>query len=1644
MSNSPLASILMFVSFMCAILWLAPSTASAQSVPSPLVISELRFRGYFGSNDEYVELYNNTDSDIVVSTTDGSAGWAVAEYGGYRLQDAGNAVIPNGTVIKARSHLLVANYYQSGRSVVRLYDCCNYVTYGYFDGHQEPDDFAVAIFTTNNQANFTDAYRLDSVGFSTIPSGVYREGVGLPPIGSTPGEYAFVRRANGFQLQDTNDNFTDFQFVSTTGGVWNGVQSRLGAPAPENGNSVRRGNLPGNAAPTAGLLDTNAAANAQPNEVRDYQPVGNGTQGTFELRRKITNTTGATITKLRLRVNDITGFPQQFGLADLRVLSSADKSVQLSNGSTVTLKGTTLDQAPTQFLGGGVNSSISIPLPGGSLANGASVSFRIVLGVMQTGDYRFDTDIPLGNTQGTITPGAANASIFGKIGNSSDGPAIGFGGVTVILSGSQTATTTTDANGDYAFNNLPVGGSYSVTPSKAGFTFAPVLQQVANLSGNQELDFNCGFNKPQAGDIVFSEFRERGPAGDGDEFVEIYNNTDTDFTVSTDDESDGWSVLQTGYGYFVIPNGTVIKARQHIAGTFFYTAYSGIDSVVNTYAGINPFDYPNWGYYDGYQLPDDQGLAMFKTNNAAHFNTSYRLDAVGFTTTANSLFKEGAGLPPMGVAQPEYSFVRRAVGFTAQDTDNNAADWVFVTTDGGVYNGVQSVLGAPGPETSSAPIRANLPGVCGLTKSILDPDVAANTGENLVSAGGTVSIRRKITNGSSIKITRVRFRVVDISTLGNRGPGEADLRVVSSTDTTATLSNGATVTIKGTTLDQPPSQPNGGGLNSSLSVALPSGGLSPGASINVQFLLNVAQPGTYRFEIDVPETPCDTTGPSTVATVNPNPNAAGWNNGDVTVNLDASDNANGSGIKQINYVASGGTSIPLTSVNSATVPVLVTGEGQTVITYFARDNASNTESPHTLVVKIDKTAPVISNIPSPTVEATSSSGATVTWTGPSVSDNLDPNATISCSRLSGSSFPMGDTQVTCTASDQAGNSSTASFTVTVNPPADPIPPVTSGLLSPGANANGWNNSDVLLSLSASDNAGGSGVKEVIYSASGAQTIPATTISGSSASLAITVEGMTTVTYFARDNAGNTEGLKTVVIRIDKTPPVIDASRTPAANAAGWNKEDVTANYTASDSLSGLDPSSPANGSFVFSSEGANQSHTFTVTDAAGNMTSVTVGNVNVDKTAPTLDSPATAGGNPYVAGAWTNHPVTVSFNCTDGGSGVADVTQPVTVNSEGVNQSASGQCTDIAGNSVNVTFDHIKIDMTAPAITASRTPAANASGWNNGDVTASYSASDALSGLNSPANGSFTFTSEGANQSHVFTVTDAAGNSANATIDHVSIDKTAPALSCASADGLWHAADVTIACTATESISSLTDAANANFNLVTSVAGGTETANASTNSRAVCDVAGNCATAGPINGNKVDKKPPTITITAPAAGSYLLNQAVTVQFTCTDGRSGVASCNGTSANGGPLDTATAGGKTFTVNATDNAGNSAAPVVVNYTVGFGVVALYDQTKAAKSGSTIPIKIRLVDANGANVSSTAITVHAVSVVQTSSQTSPLVADSGNSNPDFDFRYDAALGGYIFNLQTRGYGTGSYLLNLIAGGGPPVYSVGFQVRQ
>jgi probable HAF family extracellular repeat protein len=111
--------------------------------------------------------------------------------------------------------------------------------------------------------------------------------------------------------------------------------------------------------------------------------------------------------------------------------------------------------------------------------------------------------------------------------------------------------------------------------------------------------------------------------------------------------------------------------------------------------------------------------------------------------------------------------------------------------------------------------------------------------------------------------------------------------------------------------------------------------------------------------------------------------------------------------------------------------------------------------------------------------------------------------------------------------------------------------------------------------------------------------------------------------------------------------------------------------------------------------------------------------------------------------------------------------------------------------------------------------------------------------------------------------------------------------------------------------------------------------------------------------------------------------------------------------------------------------------------YHICLLYDPSKAKKSGSTIPIKLRLCDQSGSNLSTSSITLQAVTVRKVSDATTSGVEDAGNANPDSYFRYDSNLQGYIFNLQTTGLTGGSYTLDFKAGSDAVVYKAPFQVR-
>jgi hypothetical protein len=280
-------------------------------------------------------------------------------------------------------------------------------------------------------------------------------------------------------------------------------------------------------------------------------------------------------------------------------------------------------------------------------------------------------------------------------------------------------------------------------------------------------------------------------------------------------------------------------------------------------------------------IPDNAGIALFNNNTPADFILANRLDAAGSTSEANTLYKEGTGYPALTPFSIDYSFYRDScgkggsittlgvcpTGGNLKDTNNNAADFVFVDTNG-TSAGAGQRLGAPGPENLSSPIERN----ASFNVGLLDICVAAASPPNRVrdftsdpannSTFGTLDIRRTVTNNTGGNVTRLRFRIIDITTFPAPS-GFADLRPRTSTAVVVTVdrppcgSGTSNVTVEGTALEQPPSQPNGGGFNSSLSagvvtLATP---IANGASVDVRWLLGIQQTGTFKIYVNVEALP---------------------------------------------------------------------------------------------------------------------------------------------------------------------------------------------------------------------------------------------------------------------------------------------------------------------------------------------------------------------------------------------------------------------------------------------------------------------------------------------------------------------------------------------------------------------------------------------------------------------------------------------------------------------------------------------------------------------------------------------------------------------------------------------------------------------
>lgn len=97
----------------------------------------------------------------------------------------------------------------------------------------------------------------------------------------------------------------------------------------------------------------------------------------------------------------------------------------------------------------------------------------------------------------------------------------GIAGVTLGLSGKQSATAVTDANGKYSFNFISTNGTHVVTPGRPGFSFTPAQRSFSNPTWNQSVNFTTSATGSAADAPAFfvsqhyADFLNREPDGAG-------------------------------------------------------------------------------------------------------------------------------------------------------------------------------------------------------------------------------------------------------------------------------------------------------------------------------------------------------------------------------------------------------------------------------------------------------------------------------------------------------------------------------------------------------------------------------------------------------------------------------------------------------------------------------------------------------------------------------------------------------------------------------------------------------------------------------------------------------------------------------------------------------------------------------------------------------------------------------------------------------------------------------------------------------------------------------------------------------------------------------------------------------------------------
>jgi hypothetical protein len=245
--------------------------------------------------------------------------------------------------------------------------------------------------------------------------------------------------------------------------------------------------------------------------------------------------------------------------------------------------------------------------------------------------------------------------------------------------------------------------------------------------------------------------------------------------------------------------------------------------------------------------------------------------------------------------------------------------------------------------------------------------------------------------------------------------------------------------------------------------------------------------------------------------------------------------------------------LPVTCTDGAGNSVAPTGGsfelGDTTVTCAATNSAASSVSHVVHVSVVDNSTPVVNAPASVTAEATGADGAHVTYGAATASDAVDSTLPASCSPVSGSVFPLGDTLVTCSATDpHNSNIGTASLTVTVQDTTAPTLNVPASL---SVEATGPSGADISFAPGTANDVVDGVITPICDAGPGTFAV-----------------GQTTVSCTATDTHSNTVTKTFTVSVTDTTPPVVTVPADMVVEATGPTGTPATFNASGADLVDG--------------------------------------------------------------------------------------------------------------------------------------------------------------------------------------------------------------------------------------------------------------------------------------------------------------------------------------------------------------------------------------------------------------------------------------------------------------------------------------------